>query len=75
MIQKDFEKSSQVRDQEEKYIVNAWYNMGMQLHRKAVDERLSHTNPGQSFLARQRQASSNRRSHPGHVHSYLTNTS
>jgi len=74
-LEKDFEKSSQVRDQEEKYIVNAWYNMGMQLHRKAVDERLSHTNPGQSFLARQRQASSNRRSHPGHVHSYLTNTS
>ena len=27
ILQKDFEKSSQVRDQEEKYIVNAWYNM------------------------------------------------
>lgn len=40
---------------------------GMQMHRKAVDERLSHTSPGQSFLARQRQVSSARRSHPGSV--------
>nr|XP_039258269.1 protein Hook homolog 3-like isoform X4 [Styela clava] len=59
------EKTKQTRDQEERMIVNAWYNMGMKLHRKAVDERLSHTNPGQSFLARQRQASAARRSHPG----------
>nr|CAB3254082.1 protein Hook homolog 3 [Phallusia mammillata] len=66
-MEKDNERVKSVRDQEEKLIVNAWYNMGMQMHRKAVDERLSHTSPGQSFLARQRQVSSARRSHPGTV--------
>ncbi|CAK8688742.1 protein Hook homolog 3-like isoform X1 [Clavelina lepadiformis] len=66
-MEKDQDKSKAAREQEEKLVVNAWYNMGMQLHRKAVDERLSHTSPGQSFLARQRQVSSSRRSHPGTV--------
>merc|ERR1712168_1657147 len=61
-LEKEHLKVNQARDSEEKNIVNAWYNLGMQLHRKAVDDRLSQTNPGQSFLARQRQASSNRRS-------------
>ncbi|XP_078485464.1 protein Hook homolog 3 isoform X2 [Ciona intestinalis] len=71
-MEKEYEKSKSAREQEEKLIVNAWYNMGMQMHRKAVDERLSHTTPGQSFLARQRQVSSTRRAHPGSVQSYLT---
>uniref|UniRef100_A0A8C6LVD0 Hook microtubule tethering protein 3 n=1 Tax=Nothobranchius furzeri TaxID=105023 RepID=A0A8C6LVD0_NOTFU len=50
------------RDHEEKLIVSAWYNM-----RKAAEERLANTGSGQSFLARQRQATSSRRSYPGHV--------
>jgi len=66
-LERDQERSKGVRDQEEKLIVNAWYNMGMQLHRKAVDQRLTSTNPGQSFLARQRQVSSARRSLPNAV--------
>jgi protein HOOK3 len=66
-LERDQERSKSVRDQEEKLIVNAWYNMGMQLHRKAVDQRLTSTNPGQSFLARQRQVSSARRSLPNAV--------
>jgi len=74
-LEKDHSKTSQARDQEEKLIVNAWYTMGMQLQRKAVDERLSHTSPGQSFLARQRQASSARRSHNGNIHSNSEDTS
>uniref|UniRef100_A0A672JK33 Calponin-homology (CH) domain-containing protein n=1 Tax=Salarias fasciatus TaxID=181472 RepID=A0A672JK33_SALFA len=55
------------RDHEEKLIVSAWYNMGMSLHKKAAEDRLANTGSGQSFLARQRQATSTRRSYPGHV--------
>uniref|UniRef100_A0A8C5GVW3 Calponin-homology (CH) domain-containing protein n=1 Tax=Gouania willdenowi TaxID=441366 RepID=A0A8C5GVW3_GOUWI len=55
------------RDHEEKLIVSAWYNMGMSLQKKAAEERLANTGSGQSFLARQRQATSTRRSYPGHV--------
>lgn len=40
---------------------------GMTLHKKAAEDRLASTGSGQSFLARQRQATSTRRSYPGHV--------
>ncbi|XP_051892059.1 protein Hook homolog 3 isoform X3 [Pristis pectinata] len=40
---------------------------GMALHKKAAEERLASTGSGQSFLARQRQATSTRRPYPGHV--------
>uniref|UniRef100_A0A672JGP6 Protein Hook homolog 3 n=1 Tax=Salarias fasciatus TaxID=181472 RepID=A0A672JGP6_SALFA len=40
---------------------------GMSLHKKAAEDRLANTGSGQSFLARQRQATSTRRSYPGHV--------
>ncbi|OCT59222.1 hypothetical protein XELAEV_18001175mg [Xenopus laevis] len=40
---------------------------GMTLHKKAAEDRLASTGSGQSFLARQRQATSSRRSYPGHV--------
>merc|ERR1719427_1448274 len=36
-LEKEHLKVNQARDSEEKNIVNAWYNLGMQLHRKAVD--------------------------------------
>ncbi|KAM8960433.1 protein Hook homolog 3 [Pelodytes ibericus] len=66
-LEKEFEKTKTQRDQEEKLIVSAWYNMGMTLHKKAAEDRLASTGSGQSFLARQRQATSTRRSYPGHV--------
>ncbi|XP_075050639.1 protein Hook homolog 3 isoform X1 [Mixophyes fleayi] len=66
-LEKEFEKTKTQRDQEEKLIVSAWYNMGMNLHKKAAEDRLANTGSGQSFLARQRQATSSRRSYPGHV--------
>ncbi|XP_068090316.1 protein Hook homolog 3 isoform X1 [Hyperolius riggenbachi] len=66
-LEKEFEKTKSQRDQEEKLIVSAWYNMGMALHKKAAEDRLASTGSGQSFLARQRQATSSRRSYPGHV--------
>lgn len=66
-LEKEYEKTKTQRDMEEKYIVSAWYNMGMTLHKKAAEDRLASTGSGQSFLARQRQATSTRRSYPGHV--------
>uniref|UniRef100_A0A5G2QYW3 Protein Hook homolog 3 n=1 Tax=Sus scrofa TaxID=9823 RepID=A0A5G2QYW3_PIG len=66
-LEKEYEKTKSQREMEEKYIVSAWYNMGMTLHKKAAEDRLASTSSGQSFLARQRQATSTRRSYPGHV--------
>ncbi|XP_045444794.1 protein Hook homolog 3 isoform X5 [Pipistrellus kuhlii] len=66
-LEKEYEKTKSQREMEEKYIVSAWYNMGMNLHKKAAEDRLASTGSGQSFLARQRQATSTRRSYPGHV--------
>ncbi|XP_052556331.1 protein Hook homolog 3 isoform X2 [Tympanuchus pallidicinctus] len=66
-LEKEYEKTKNQREMEEKLIVSAWYNMGMTLHKKAAEDRLASTGSGQSFLARQRQATSTRRSYPGHV--------
>uniref|UniRef100_A0A8C5GWZ6 Calponin-homology (CH) domain-containing protein n=1 Tax=Gouania willdenowi TaxID=441366 RepID=A0A8C5GWZ6_GOUWI len=66
-LEKEMDKTKSQRDHEEKLIVSAWYNMGMSLQKKAAEERLANTGSGQSFLARQRQATSTRRSYPGHV--------
>uniref|UniRef100_A0A8C7XHY6 Protein Hook homolog 3 n=1 Tax=Oryzias sinensis TaxID=183150 RepID=A0A8C7XHY6_9TELE len=66
-LEKEMDKTKSQRDHEEKLIVSAWYNMGMSLQKKAAEDRLASTGSGQSFLARQRQATSTRRSYPGHV--------
>ncbi|XP_043094655.1 protein Hook homolog 3 isoform X3 [Puntigrus tetrazona] len=66
-LEKEYDKTKSQRDQEEKLIVSAWYNMGMALQKKAAEDRLASTGSGQSFLARQRQATSTRRTYPGHV--------
>ncbi|XP_069631263.1 protein Hook homolog 3-like isoform X5 [Haliaeetus albicilla] len=66
-LEKEYEKTKSQREMEEKFIVSAWYNMGMTLHKKAAEDRLASTGSGQSFLARQRQATSTRRSYPGYV--------
>uniref|UniRef100_A0A673YZC5 Hook microtubule tethering protein 3 n=1 Tax=Salmo trutta TaxID=8032 RepID=A0A673YZC5_SALTR len=65
-LEKDYDKTKAQRDQEEKLIVSAWYNMGIALQKKAAEDRLASTGSGQSFLARQRQATSTRRSYPGY---------
>ena len=67
LLEKEYEKTKSQREMEEKYIVSAWYNMGMTVHKKAAEDRLASTGSGQSFLVRQRQATSTRRSYPGHV--------
>ncbi|XP_053196078.1 protein Hook homolog 3 isoform X1 [Scomber japonicus] len=66
-LEKEMDKTKSQRDYEEKLIVSAWYNMGMSMQKKAAEDRLANTGSGQSFLARQRQATSTRRSYPGHV--------
>ncbi|XP_061590319.1 protein Hook homolog 3 isoform X4 [Cololabis saira] len=66
-LEKEMDKTKSQRDHEEKLIVSAWYNMGMTMQKKAAEDRLANTGSGQSFLARQRQATSTRRSYPGHV--------
>ncbi|KAM9841254.1 protein Hook homolog 3 [Aulostomus maculatus] len=66
-LEKEMDKTKSQRDYEEKLIVSAWYNMGMSYQKKAAEDRLANTGSGQSFLARQRQATSTRRSYPSHV--------
>uniref|UniRef100_A0A3Q3LJG6 Protein Hook homolog 3 n=1 Tax=Mastacembelus armatus TaxID=205130 RepID=A0A3Q3LJG6_9TELE len=65
-LEKEMDKTKSQRDYEEKLIVSAWYNMGMSLQKKAAEDRLASTgSAGQSFLARQRQATSTRRPYQG----------
>lgn len=66
-LEKEMDKAKGQRDYEEKMIVSAWYNMNMSLQKMAAEDRLANTGSGQSFLARQRQATSARRTYPGHV--------
>uniref|UniRef100_A0A7N5ZQC2 Hook microtubule tethering protein 3 n=1 Tax=Anabas testudineus TaxID=64144 RepID=A0A7N5ZQC2_ANATE len=63
----EMDKTKTQRDYEEKLIVSAWYNMGMSMQKKAAEDRLANSGSGQSFLARQRQATNTRRTYPGHV--------
>ncbi|XP_046839969.1 protein Hook homolog 3-like isoform X2 [Xenia sp. Carnegie-2017] len=60
-LERNNEKMKLTREREEKLMVTAWYEMAMQLHKKAAEERLS-GGPGMSFLARQRQAARRRSS-------------
>ncbi|XP_062872704.1 protein Hook homolog 2-like [Trichomycterus rosablanca] len=60
-LEHNFEKSRSRHDQEEKLVISAWYNMGMALHQKVVNERSSVPGQAQSFLAQQRQFTQARR--------------
>ncbi|KAI0231339.1 Hook-like protein 3 [Lamellibrachia satsuma] len=67
-LEKDRDVMKRTREQEEKLVVTAWYNLGTQLNRAAMEERLSNSlssSGGKSFLARQRQAHTRRT--PGSV--------
>ena len=59
-LEHETEKARAVREMEERLISSAFYNLSMQMHRTAVENRLSNVHSsssthGQSFLARQRQ--------------------
>ncbi|KAG9472656.1 hypothetical protein GDO78_018311, partial [Eleutherodactylus coqui] len=60
-LETDYEKTKSQRDQEEKLIISAWYNMGMALQQKVTDERTQVPSGAQSFLAQQRLATNARR--------------
>ncbi|XP_048846927.1 protein Hook homolog 2-like [Brienomyrus brachyistius] len=60
-LEHDFQKVRPQYDQEERIIINAWYNMGMALHQKVASEWSGSTAQGQSFLAQQRQSTYSRR--------------
>lgn len=64
-LEMDFEKSRSQREQEEKLLISAWYNMGMALQQRTGEERApAHA---QSFLAQQRLATNARRSPLGRL--------
>lgn len=71
-LENDQEKMKSVREHEEKLIVTAWYNLGMQLQRQAAEERLANSSMGQSFLARQRQVHTRRANTINSLHSSTT---
>ncbi|XP_032740021.1 protein Hook homolog 2 isoform X3 [Lontra canadensis] len=69
-LEMDFEKSRSQREQEEKLLISAWYNMGMALQQRAGEERApAHA---QSFLAQQRLATNTRRGPLGRLASLNT---
>ncbi|XP_005381083.1 PREDICTED: protein Hook homolog 2 isoform X1 [Chinchilla lanigera] len=58
-LEMDYETSRSQREQEEKLLISAWYNMGMALQQRAGETRVpAHA---QSFLAQQRLATNARR--------------
>ncbi|CAL1545552.1 unnamed protein product [Lymnaea stagnalis] len=71
-LENDQEKMKSVREHEERLIVTAWYNLGMQLQRQAAEERLANSSMGQSFLARQRQVHTRRANTINSLHSNAT---
>nr|XP_033779668.1 protein Hook homolog 2 isoform X1 [Geotrypetes seraphini] len=70
-LENDFEKTRLQREQEEKLIISAWYNMGMALQQRVTEERIHSTGGAQSFLAQQRLATNVRRGHIGRSTSLL----
>ncbi|XP_076353486.1 hook microtubule tethering protein isoform X1 [Tachypleus tridentatus] len=64
-LEKDAEKSKVVQEMEEKLLSTAFYNLGAQLQRKTAEERLLQNPTTQSFLTRQRQATTRRLTNPG----------
>ena len=52
-MEKEMEQKRILREREEKLIVTAWYEMGMQISKKFADQRIT---TGSSLLSQQRQA-------------------
>lgn len=52
-MEKEMEQQRILREREEKLIVTAWYEMGMQISKKFADQRIT---TGPSLLSQQRQA-------------------
>ncbi|XP_076178284.1 hook microtubule tethering protein [Ptiloglossa arizonensis] len=61
-MERSLKESKLIKEMEEKLMISAFYQLGLNCHREAIDQRLAalSSGPGQSFLARQRQPSARR---------------
>ncbi|KFM58220.1 Protein Hook-like protein, partial [Stegodyphus mimosarum] len=59
-LEKEADKARALHDMEDKIITTAFYNLGAQLQKRVAEERLSQGGIGQTFLSRQRQATTRR---------------
>ncbi|XP_067122723.1 protein Hook homolog 3 isoform X2 [Centruroides vittatus] len=64
-LEKEAEMARTMREMEERLITTAFYNLGANKQRKAAEERLMQNTSSQTFLSRQRQATSRRLNLPG----------
>merc|ERR1712004_358587 len=64
-LEKETEKARAIREMEERLMASAFYDLGMKLHRGAVEDRLKNLSQGQSFLARQRQVNTRKGGYGG----------
>jgi len=69
-LEKESEKCRAIREMEERLMATAFYDMGMKLHRGAVEDRLKNLSQGQSFLARQRQVNTRKGGYGGQEYYY-----
>jgi len=60
-LESESREKGKSREQEEKLLVSAWYQLGNRNSRGSVEDRVGRSQPGQSFLARQRQQTQQRR--------------
>jgi len=68
-LESESREKGKSRDQEEKLLVSAWYQLGNRNSRGSVEDRVGRSQPGQSFLARQRQQTQQRRNQTRSVQS------
>uniref|UniRef100_A0A7N6FA89 Protein Hook homolog 3 n=1 Tax=Anabas testudineus TaxID=64144 RepID=A0A7N6FA89_ANATE len=66
-LKKKDDDMKQMEERYKKYLEKAKSVSGMSMQKKAAEDRLANSGSGQSFLARQRQATNTRRTYPGHV--------
>lgn len=62
-LEKEADRTRALQDMEDRIITTAFYNLGAQLQKRVADERLAQAGIGQTFLSRQRQATTRRISH------------
>ncbi|GFS69941.1 protein Hook homolog [Trichonephila clavipes] len=59
-LEKEADRTRALQDMEDKIITTAFYNLGAQLQKRVAEERLAQSGISQTFLSRQRQATTRR---------------
>ncbi|GIX86557.1 protein Hook homolog 3 [Caerostris extrusa] len=59
-LEREADRTRALQDMEDKIITTAFYNLGSQLQKRVAEERLTQAGIGQTFLSRQRQATTRR---------------